>query len=152
MMMKRVLFKINDLISKFGNFRRMEEQSDYLRKQLLDYSKFDPNKTIIVDVDGTILQAKNRDYENAEEKSEIIQKLNSLHENGWTVIYFTARGQLSKNGNMKRIEKENRPILEKWLSDHSVKYDYLLFCKPYGAWYLDDKALNPQDFLSKNFS
>lgn len=144
--MKITLHRIRDLISELLHFRRMEEKNI-----LLDYTKFDPKKTVIVDVDGTILEAKNRDYENASEIAPVIGKLNYMHDHGWTIVYFTARGQLSKNGDMDRIEKENRPVLEKWLHDHGVKYDYLLFHKPYGAWYIDDKALNIQDFLKKNF-
>ena len=148
---KMILHTINDLISKFLHFRRMKEKKLFLKNQLLDYTKFDPKKTLIVDVDGTILQAENRDYENAKPFQNVIDKLNLLHEKGWTVIYFTARGQLSKNGNMSRIEKENRPVLEKWLKDHDVRYDYLLFSKVFGAFYIDDKALTPEIFLQKDF-
>lgn len=143
----KTLHTIIELISKFLHLRRIKEEF-----RLLDYTKFDPKKTLIVDVDGTILEAKNRDYENAIEIPPVIGKLNDLHRKGWTIIYFTARGQLSKNGDFKRIEKENRPVLEKWLKIHEVEYDYLLFHKPYGAWYIDDKALNLQDFMKKNFS
>lgn len=121
------------------------------KNQLLDYTRLNPEKILIVDVDGTILQAHNRDYENAEPIQPIIDKLNFLHERGWTVIYFTARGQLSKNGDMDRIERENRPVLEKWLKVHNVQYDYLLFNKIFGAWYIDDKSLSPEQFLQKNF-
>lgn len=145
--MKITLHTIREVFSKFLHLRRMEEKN-----QLLDYTRLNPEKTLIVDVDGTILKAFNRDYENAVEFPEIIAKLNTLHDKGWTIIYFTARGQLSKNGDMDLIEKQNRPVLEKWLKDHNVKYDYLMFNKPYGAWYIDDKALTPEEFLAKNFS
>lgn len=145
--MKTTLHRVSDIFSKFLHLRRMEENF-----RLLDYTKFNPEKSIVVDVDGTILEAVNRDYANAVPFPGIIRKLNELHDQGWTIIYFTARGQLSKNGDMALIEKQNRPVLEKWLADHEVKYDYLLFNKPYAAWYVDDKALNLHDFVSKNFS
>lgn len=145
--MRRLFFQIREKLSKFLNLRRMEENF-----QLLNYTRLNPDKILIVDVDGTILTAQNRDYANAIEHPAIIGKLNDLHRKGWTVVYFTARGQLSKNGDMRRIEKENRPVLENWLKQHRVEYDYLLFNKPYGAWYIDDKALNLKDFLNKNFS
>lgn len=145
--MKTTFHRIAKFLSKFLLLRRMGENF-----QLLDYTKLNPEKTLIVDVDGTILHAANRDYANATEFSAVIGKLNDLYRKGWNIIYFTARGQLSKNGDMKRIEKENRPVLEKWLKDHDVLYDYLVFNKPYGAFYVDDKALSLYDFMAKNFN
>jgi capsule biosynthesis phosphatase len=121
------------------------------KNQLLDYTHFNPKKALIFDVDLTILEAHNRDYENAEPIQLMIDKINELKKKGYTIILFTARGQLSKNGDMNRIEKENRPVLENWLHRHQVNYDYLLFCKPYGAYYIDDKSLRPDEFLAKDF-
>lgn len=144
--MNRTFDLIRCILSKFRIFRRMEESS-----QLLDYTKLNPSNTFIFDIDGTILQAHNRDYENAEPIQPMIDAINYLHGSGANIIFHTARGQLSKNGDMDRIERENRPVLEKWLEDHNVHYDHLLFNKPYGAWYIDDKALTPQMFLD-NFN
>lgn len=135
-----------EFFSKFLHLRRMEENFGFL-----DYTKFDPKKSIVFDVDLTILEAINRDYENAIPFPDMISKINKLHDEGWTIILYTARGQLSKNGNMIRIEKENRPVLEKWLKDHDVHYDYLLFNKPFASFYVDDKALRPSEFLSLEF-
>lgn len=150
--MKSNLHRVHQFFSKFLHLRRMEEKISHPKNKLLDYTKFDPKRTIIVDVDGTILNSENRDYVNATEIPDVILKLNKMHEEGWTVIYFTARGQLSKNGDFDRIERENRPVLERWLKEHNVRYDYLLFHKPYGAWYVDDKNLTPDQFLMKEFS
>ena len=144
--MNDTLFRIKEFFSKFLHLGRMGEKF-----RLLDYTKFNPQKTIIFDVDHTILIATNRDYVHAKPIKPMIQKINRLHKRGWTIILCTARGQLSKNGNMKLIEKLNRPVLEKWLKQYKVQYDYLLFEKPYGLWYVDDKSLTPLDFLRKEF-
>lgn len=109
------------------------------------------NKTIVCDVDDTISSHKDRDYVNAIPIKHIIEKLNVLYDEGWKIIYFTARGQLSCNGDLARIEAERGPILKKWLEQHGVKYDQLLFGKPLAAWYIDDKALTPQEFFAMRF-
>ena len=137
---------IKHAISKFLHLRWLRE--DF---RLLDYSKINPEKTLIFDVDCTILIAKNRDYVNAKPIEPMIKKINKLHSFGWTIILYTARGQLSKNGNMRLIEEQNRPVLEDWLQRHNVSYDYLIFYKPYGAYYIDDKALTPWQFLRTKF-
>lgn len=53
-------------------------------------------KTVLVDIDETIcFYSKERDYKLAEPNYENISKINKLSEQGWKVIYWTARGSLS---------------------------------------------------------
>ena len=108
-------------------------------------------KVLVFDVDDTISIHKNRDYENAIPIQPVIDKLNKLHDEGYYIKLFTGRGQLSCNGNLNLILKTKKPILEKWLKQHNVKYDELIFGKPLGDWYIDDKGLNIQDFLNAPF-
>lgn len=108
-------------------------------------------KKLIVDVDDTISVHINRDYKNAIPKSDIIQKLNSLYDIGYYILYFTARGQISCNGDIDLINKTHRHTLETWLLNNNVKYNELLFGKPLGQLYIDDKAITPDDFLKMEF-
>ena len=112
---------------------------------------FNPEKCLVIDVDDTISITTNRDYKNAEPIVKMISKINNLHSKGWHIILYSARGQLSKKGDIKLIEKINRPILEKWLKNNNVKYDSLLFNKPYAKYYIDDKAMTPEEFLKASF-
>lgn len=111
---------------------------------------FDSPNRLIVDVDDTILTTYNRDYHNSEPHMEMIDKLNRMYDEGWVIVYCTARGQLSNNGDIEKIEKNVRPILEDWMSRHGVKYHELIMGKPWGAYYIDDKAMKPDEFLSSN--
>lgn len=106
------------------------------------------SKTIVCDVDDTISTHHNRDYENAEPHWPIIDKLNRLYDEGWEIIYLTARGQLSFNGDIELIEKYRRPVLEAWLHKHGVKYSKLSFQKELAQYYIDDKAIRPDEFLT----
>jgi hypothetical protein len=50
-------------------------------------------KTVLVDVDETIcFYSGERRYDLAEPNQENIAKINRLHDEGWTVVYWTARG------------------------------------------------------------
>lgn len=111
---------------------------------------FDSPNRLIVDVDDTILTTYNRDYHNSEPHTEMIDKLNRMYDEGWVIVYCTARGQLSNNGDIEKIEKNVRPILEDWMSRNGVKYHELIMGKPWGAYYIDDKAMKPDEFLSSN--
>ena len=52
-------------------------------------------KTFVIDIDDTISTTINRDFVNSIPNIEVINKINSLYDNGWTIILFTARGAKS---------------------------------------------------------
>ena len=93
----------------------------------------------IVDIDGTICETKDGDYENAVPYKDRIKKLNELYDKGNRIIYYTARG--SENG--KSWSELTRKQLKEW----GVKYHSLGFDKLYGDYYIDDKAINIKDFF-----
>jgi len=53
------------------------------------------SKIIYVDIDGTICNLV-KDYNLAEPISEHIEKINKLYDEGHTIVYYTARGQVTK--------------------------------------------------------
>jgi capsule biosynthesis phosphatase len=118
---------------------------------MIDWNEIDWKKTIVCDVDDTISTHKERAYASAVPHLDIINKLNRLFDMGYVIIYFTARGTLSCNGDIDKIEQARRPILEEWMKRHGVKYHHLLFGKPLGIMYIDDKAMTPERFMELEF-
>jgi len=104
-------------------------------------------KTIICDVDDTISVTTTHDWENAIPNYSVINKINKLYEEGWTVILMTARGQVSCEGNFKTAAEKYREKMEAWLNKHEVKYHMLSFEKYLASYYIDDKSLTPQQFV-----
>ncbi len=51
---------------------------------------------IYVDIDNTICKTLGMDYENAEPIKKNIDKINNLYNQGNQIIYWTARGSVSK--------------------------------------------------------
>lgn len=105
------------------------------------------SRRIVVDVDDTLCYTVGRDYANASPNMELISKLAALRRDGWIVTLFTARGQVSCNGDLDLIHERVKPILVEWLERHSVEYDELIFGKPYADVYVDDKGMTPEEFL-----
>jgi capsule biosynthesis phosphatase len=105
------------------------------------------HKTLVVDVDDTISVTTTHDWENATPMWETINKLNKLHDEGWTVILMTARGQVSCEGDFQKADEKYREKMEAWLHRHGVKYDMLSFEKYLGAYYIDDKSMTPEQFI-----
>lgn len=106
---------------------------------------------LVFDIDDTICNNKNRDYENAIPFKDVIKKINKLHKQGAKITLYTSRGMVSCNGDLDKIIKKNKAILEKWLEKNKVEYDELVFGKPLGDMYIDDKAMNVRDFVEQDF-
>lgn len=106
---------------------------------------------LVFDIDDTICNNKNRDYENAIPFKDVIKKINKLHKQGAKITLYTSRGMVSCNGDINKIIKKNKAILEKWLEKNKVEYDELIFGKPIADMYVDDKAINVNDFINKDF-
>tara|TARA_B100002019_G_C20890308_1_gene413102 strand:- start:146 stop:445 length:300 start_codon:yes stop_codon:yes gene_type:complete len=95
----------------------------------------------IFDIDGTICSlVENAEYEKAKPLKSRIKKVNKLYSEGHEINLFTARGS-STGIDWTDITKEQ---LEKW----GVKYnDLIMNCKPHGDIFVDDKAINADDFF-----
>jgi len=106
----------------------------------------DPKKTIVFDVDDTILTTVNRDYENSQPRGEVIQGMKTLKERGWTIILHTARGMGRSNGDIESVREEVIDEIEKFCDKYDVPFDEIQIGKPWAALYVDDKALTPEQF------
>lgn len=102
--------------------------------------------TFIVDIDGTLCEnTDGKNYVDPSPRKNIIAQVNRLYDSGAEVIIFTARGMNTYSGNVYEIEKNLRYITENWLHSNGVKYNKLIFGKPAGDFYVDDKALLPEE-------
>jgi len=95
---------------------------------------------IYIDIDDTICHSPNKpDYNISYPIHKNIEKANKLFDAGHTIVYWTARGTMS------RIDWRN--ITEKQFKEWGVKYHDLKFGKPYYDLFIDDKNLNTENWL-----
>lgn len=108
---------------------------------------------MVFDIDDTICSNIRRTgYENCVKDSEVVDKINYLHDSlGFEIILHTSRGMISCNGDKEKIIEKNRDVLVKWLEDNDVHYDEIVFCKPIADVYVDDKAMNVDEFRKAEF-
>lgn len=96
---------------------------------------------IYIDIDDTIckLPPNSQDYSEAVPIYDRIAKMNDLHNNGHTIIYWTARG--TESG----IDWRELTLAQfnKWL----VKYDQIYFGKPVYDLFIDDKNINSEEYF-----
>ncbi len=93
----QALFRENyDLI-----FKKMNEHPEASQNQEFHESKqfvADGQQVVLVDIDETIcFYGETRRYDLAEPNKDNIAKINKLYDEGWYVIYWTARGGSEKS-------------------------------------------------------
>ena len=93
-----------------------------------------------VDIDNTICVTHNGDYSSSEPLQKRIDYINTLYNNGHTIIYFTARG--SRSG----IDYYN--LTKQQLDNWGCLYHDLVLGKPDCDIFIDDKAINSRDFFN----
>ncbi len=107
------------------------------------------SKTYIVDLDGTLCSQESfGSYQNALPYQTMIRGVNKLFQEGNKIVIFTARGMDTFSGDVEKIEKELKQLTITWLQENGVCYTTLKFGKPAGDYYIDDKYLMFEEFLS----
>lgn len=107
------------------------------------------SKTYVVDLDGTVCQPNleypdtHRRYALAVPIMDTILFLRRAEQRGDRIILHTARRMLTHKGDVAKIEQDVGQITRDWLRDNNVPYHELVFGKPYGDYYIDDKAVKP---------
>ena len=108
-------------------------------------------KRLIIDLDGTLTNLDNKDYQLVTPKLDVINKLKEYKKNGFEIVIFTARNMRTYESNIGKINFQTLPTIIEWLNRHSVPYDEVLVGKPwcgYEGFYVDDKAIRPSEFSS----
>jgi hypothetical protein len=95
---------------------------------------------IYVDIDNTIFDTKRTDYLNSKPILNRIKKINSLFDEGNTIIYWTARGTGSG--------LDWSELTKKQLKDSGAKYNELKFGKPVYDLFIDDKNINSEEYFN----
>jgi len=102
----------------------------------------------VFDIDGTICNNSNGDYDNAKPFHDRIEKNNKLYDKGHMIIYFTARGMGRTNNNVLEAYKLFYNFTKEQLNNWKVRYHDLFMGKPNGDIYVDDKGTKDADFYA----
>lgn len=108
----------------------------------------DYKKTIVCDVDDTILFTKDRDYDNSVPNNVVCQKLREAKSLGWRIVLYTARGIGRSGGNIELVRDDVVEEITSFCSKYNVPFDELVIGKPWGRYYVDDKAIRPDEFVN----
>lgn len=104
----------------------------------------------VVDYDGVVTKGVHKILkEDVELNVDVVQKINHYYDKGCHITIYTSRGALSCDGDIVKIEKTYRNMIETTLRNGGVKYHELVFGKVSGDVYIDDLGLSPQQFINQ---
>jgi hypothetical protein len=109
------------------------------------------SKRYVIDIDKTICtpgETKESRYTGATPIKERIELINKLYDEGNHITYLTARGMGTYSNDAKLAEARWKQLTELQLRIWECKYHDLFMGKPSGDYYIDDKAVNSDDFFA----
>tara|TARA_R110000796_G_scaffold47751_5_gene114659 strand:+ start:41090 stop:41422 length:333 start_codon:yes stop_codon:yes gene_type:complete len=106
--------------------------------------------TYVFDIDGTICTLTNGDYESAQPVQERVDKVNTLYDEGHTIILQTARGMGRTYNNAAKASEMFYMFTHQQLTDWGVKFHSLFLGKPAADIYVDDKGIKDEDFFTND--
>lgn len=110
--------------------------------------------SLVVDLDHTLcvgdlgIESSLIRYATAKPILPTIERLREAHRKGWYITIFTARHMRSCNNDAEFAFNKLGQVTADWLDLNEVPFDQLVFGKPYGMWYIDDKAMTIETFLN----
>lgn len=100
------------------------------------------DKIICFDIDGVIASlVPGNDYSLASPEMKVVQLIQKLYEKGNRVILFTARGTVTGI--------DWKEVTERQLKEWGVPYHELHFGKPGADFFIDDRAINISELITK---
>ncbi len=103
----------------------------------------------VVDIDGTICTNTYGEYQKCLPKIDRITQINQLFDAGHHIIYATARGMGSSEGDQALAAKKYYNYTFDQLHAWGCKFHSLYLGKPKGDIYIDDKCIRDVDFFDE---
>ena len=101
---------------------------------------------IYVDIDETICNYDDaREYPLAKPIVENIEKINQLYDDGHTIVYWTARGAVSKKDHSKLTASQ----LHEWNAKH---HELIMHTKPHYDLLICDKTMRIEEIVPGMFT
>jgi len=101
----------------------------------------------VFDLDNTLVTypSINKDYSSVKPIQKMINLVRKLKDDGHTIIIYTARRMATHHHNIGAVTKDIGKITFDTLDKFNIPYDEIIFGKPLGDIYIDDRAYNPYD-------
>ena len=105
---------------------------------------------IILDLDGVLCEIDvEKEYIDRKVNNKVVKATKNAIGEGFDVTIFSARNMRTYEGNIDKINKHTRPIIESWLKKNKVIHQDLVLGKVWNGpkgFYVDDNNLHPEEY------
>ncbi|WP_421855636.1 hypothetical protein [Oricola sp.] len=111
-------------------------------------------KKLVVDLDDTITVGSNLPYPDQSPNPDTVRKLREYRNLGFQIAIYTARNMNTHANNTGLICAKTLPLIVTWLEKHGIPFDEIHVGKPWcgdGGFYVDDKAIRPNEFANLEY-
>jgi capsule biosynthesis phosphatase len=97
---------------------------------------------ICIDLDGVIaeLRKPGETYADVKPVPGAVERVRTLRAAGHYVILYTARHMKTCDGNTSKVIARQGLTTLRWLEEHGIEVDEIMFGKPHADVYIDDNA------------
>lgn len=106
--------------------------------------------TYVFDIDGTLCNNTNGEYDKAVPFKERIEHVNWLYSNGNRIIIFTARGMKRFVGDTEKCHRYFYEFTYSQLQSWGLNFHQLRMGKPEGDIFIDDKGESDENYFRTN--
>ena len=104
--------------------------------------------TYVFDIDNTLCYTNNSDYESSTPREDRIKKVNTLYDEGHTILLQTARGMGRSDNSQEFAIETFYDFTKQQVTGWGIKHHSLFLGKAAGDIYVDDKGCKDQDFFT----
>lgn len=113
----------------------------------------DEDRVLVLDIDGTLCPTRRPDqsYAELEPDPQMIARMLEYREQGYRLVFHTARQMRTYQGNVGELNAHMLPVLIDWLRQHEIPFDEIHVGKPWPGrrgFYVDDRTVRPAEFLA----
>lgn len=142
------------IVKKAYTMGTPEQMARCFSSGVLSLERSCPRLTWVFDLDETLVTLPDalNDYSTCLPYENVARLARRLHACGHRIVIHTARRMLSLRGDVSEIERQTRKVMEENLQIHGIPFDEIVFGKPYGDVYVDDKSVNPRAWTTQGWT
>jgi len=134
-------------VSSYRDWGTQRDWNEYKNRLAKD-------KSIVIDLDGTIAELSDKPYEKRKKIKRVVDKIWEYKKKGFYITIFTSRQMNTFDRNIGIINKKTAPVVLDWLQEHNVPFDEIYFGRPWcghNGFYVCDKTVSPDVFVSYSY-
>ena len=109
-------------------------------------------KKYCFDLDNTLCETSNGDYDNSKPIIEAVNAVNRLYDKRHYIIIYTARMMGKCDGNISKVYESVYELTKNQLNNWGLRYNELILGKPEFDILIDDKSINYDKFWYKKIT